>query len=360
MEPPLEELSTEELLKKRSELKALAIRANLQQTTQKTVLNSVYGSYGSPYFRFFDLRQAEAVTMVGQTIIRFVANSINEYLNKQFGTSRDYVIASDTDSVYLKLSIAVANMTNTDAIIEYLDKYCETELQEVIDNAFKKIGYVFNTQENVLAMKREAIAEYGIWTAKKRYLLWLHDNEGVRYDPPKLKTVGVEVVRSSTPKIARDHLKKAIEYFILRDEDSFYKLIETVEHEFMTRPFTDIASPRTCSKMDKYPILPNGAFSLKTPIQVKGSLIYNKLINERNLEQKYPLIREGEKIRFCYLKERNPLGCNVIAAPHILPTELNLEKFIDRREQFEKTFVAPLEKIIAYGNWSVHPNVTLF
>lgn len=335
------------------------ITQDLAQNTRKVNLNSCYGSFGNEHFRFFDVRQAEAVTMTGQMIIRYVANCVNDYLNQEFGTHTDYVLASDTDSIYVKLAPVVKNMSGKEAI-DYLDAYCEKEVQRVIDHAFHTIGTVFNTQENILAMKREAIAEHGVWTAKKRYLLWVHDNEGVRFDPPKLKTVGIEAVRSSTPKYARQVIKKALEYFIRDDRDGFYALLDEAERGYLTRPFEDIASPRSCNGMDTYPLLEGGQFTSGTPIQVKGSLVYNRHLEETQLAGRYPKIRDGEKIRFCYLKPQNPLRCNVIAAPNTLPAEWKLEQFLDRQEQFEKTLASPLEAVISHAGWSVRPVATLF
>lgn len=336
-----------------------SVQWGLQQNTRKINLNSCYGAFGNEHFRFFDVRQAEAVTMTGQMIIRYVADEVNAFLNSEFGTKTDYVLASDTDSIYVKLAPVVANMKTTEAI-DYLNTYCEKDLQLVIDKAFRTIGETFNTQENVLAMKREAIAEHGVWTAKKRYLLWVHDNEGVRYDPPKLKTVGIEAVRSSTPKYARQVIKKALEHFIRGDQDGFYALLDEAEQGYLTRPFEEIASPRSCNGMNDYPILPSGQFTSGTPIQVKGSLVYNRHLKDTHLDTRYPKIRDGEKIRFCYLKPQNPLRCNVIAAPNTLPPEWKLEQFLDRQEQFEKTLASPLEAIIACVNWTVRPTTTLF
>lgn len=336
-----------------------AVKWGLEQNTRKINLNSCYGAVGNEHFRFFDVRQAEAVTMTGQMIIRYVADCVNRHLNSEFGTNTDYVLASDTDSIYVKLAPVVENMS-TAAAVEYLDRYCDKDLQRVIDKAFRTIGHAFNTQENILAMKREAIAEHGVWTAKKRYLLWIHDNEGVRYDPPKLKTVGVEAVRSSTPKYARSVIKKALEYFIRGDQDAFYALLDEAEQGYLTRPFEEIASPRSCNGMRDYPLLENGQFTSGTPIQVKGSLVYNRHLETTHLDTRYPRIRDGEKIRFCYLKPQNPLRCNVIAAPNTLPAEWKLEPFLDRQEQFEKTLASPLEAIISSANWTIRPTVTLF
>ncbi len=331
----------------------------LKQNTIKVCLNSCYGAIGNEYHRFFDVRQAEAVTTTGQMIIRYVADTLNAYLNTEYGTDQDYTVASDTDSVYLRLANVTTNWP-ADTIVDQLDVFCETVLQPIIDAAFERIATAFNTPEHVLAMKREVIAEYGVWTAKKRYMLWVHDNEGLRYTTPKLKIKGLEVVQSSTPSYAREVVKAALVHFIKSNHDEFYDLLDRAETEFMARPFIDIASPRTCNGLDKYPILPSGAFAPKTPIQVRGALVYNRHLEATQLTRRYPTIRDGEKIRFCYLHPQNPLRSTVISAPHTLPTEWNLDQYLDRTTQFEKTVLAPLERVISCAGWPIKRTTTLF
>jgi DNA polymerase elongation subunit (family B) len=337
-----------------------ALQWGLQQTTRKLNLNSAYGAVGNQYHRFYDVRHAEAVTITGQLIIRYVAVQLNNFLNSQFGTKKDYVLASDTDSVYLTLEPVVTDSSQLSAtLVDVIDQYCNSQIQPIIDDSFENIHIKFNTLTQVLAMKREVIAEHGVWTAKKRYLLWVHDNEGVRYIPPKLKSVGIEAVRSSTPKYARDVIKGALEAFIRDDKNEFYNLLDTAEVEFGIRPFEDIASPRTCNGLDVYGIDANGVYTTKTPMHVRGALVYNQHLEATGLTKKYAIIRNGEKIKFCCLKPQNPLRTTVIAAPNKLPSEWKLEKFLDRMEQFQKTVLGPLEAIVQYAQWTVRPTVTL-
>lgn len=335
-----------------------SIMWGLQQNTRKINLNSCYGALGSEHHRFFDARHAEAVTLTGQVLIRHVARQVNAFLNAKFGTKTDYILASDTDSIYVKLAPIAKNVASSQ-IVDVVDAFCEQELQPVIDAAFNGIHTQFNTLENVMGMKREAIAEHGVWTAKKRYLLWVHDNEGVRFNPPKLKMTGIEAVRSSTPKYAREIIKHALECFIQGQRDEFYALLDDAEEGFLTRPFEDIASPRSVNGLDTYDP-GDGDFLPATPIHVKGALTYNRHLDATKLAQKYPKIRNSEKIRFCYLKPQNPLRCNVIAAPNTLPTEWNLERYLDRSLQFEKSVLSPLENIIQVAGWTIRPMATLF
>ncbi len=342
---------------KKKALKTEAAQWGMQQNIRKVGLNSCYGAVGNEHHRFFDVRHAEAVTATGQVIIRHMAHQLNEFLNKEFGTKKDYVLAIDTDSNYVTLAAVVAN-TPTSQIVDTLDRYCEEVLQPIIDGTFEQIHHTLGTLTNVLAMKREAIAEHGVWIKKKRYILWVHDNEGVRYDPPQLKMSGIEAVRSSTPKFARDVIKKALILFVKGERNAFYELIDDAEHQYMTRPFEDIAMPRGCNGLTKYAMITDDTFASKTPIQVKGALTYNMHLKRTGLDTKYPAIKEGEKIRFCYLKEPNPLKTTVIAAPNTLPAEWKLDPYLDRYTQLEKTLLDPLEKIVSLANWTIRPVAT--
>lgn len=334
-----------------------AMMWGLQQNVRKINLNSCYGSLGSEHHRFFDARHAEAVTTVGQVLIRYVARQVNAFLNAKFGTTTDYILGSDTDSIYVKLALVAKNVASS-RIVDVVDAFCETELQPVIDMTFQTIHDQFHTLDNVMGMKREAIAEHGVWTAKKRYLLWVHDQEGVRYNPPKLKMTGIEAVRSSTPKYAREIIKRALEFFIQNRRDEFYQLLGGAEAEFQIRPFEDIASPRGVNGLDTYDP-GDGDFLPATPIHVKGALTYNRHLKRTGLTEKYAKIRNTEKIRFCYLKPQNPLGSLVIAAPHTLPPEWKLEPYLDRHVQFEKTVLGPLEHVIKTAGWPIRPITTL-
>ena len=348
-------------LNEKHDLTNEAAKWGLEQNTIKVLLNSCYGGQGNNFSRWFDVRHAESITLTGQMIIRLVANRVNAFLSTEFGIKKDYVVGSDTDSVIITLSNLVGNMSaDTNSIVDFVDKFCEKKLQPIINKTFQDIHDKLNTQESILAMKREAIAEHGVWTAKKRYILWIHDNEGVRYNPPKLKITGIEAVRSSTPRYARVVIKQALEHFVKSDQDAFYALLDEARSEFDKRPFDDIASPRSVNGLSEYPLLQNGEFSSRTPIHVKGALIYNKLIDDNGLENKYPTIVSGQKIKFCYLKQQNPFKVNVIATPNKLPKELNIDKFLDRSEQFQKTIAQPLEGIIKYAGWPIKPTTTLF
>jgi DNA polymerase elongation subunit (family B) len=331
-------------------------------------LNSAYGALGNQYFRFFDVRQAEAITLSGQLSIRWIERRVNEYLNTILKTeSKDYVIASDTDSLYIAFDELVHRVFDkgeglppTDKIIKFLDNVAKEKLEPFIDKSYQDLATLMNAYDQKMCMKREAIADKGIWTAKKRYILNVYDNEGVRYHTPKLKMMGIETVKSSTPAVCRDALKKAITVIMNDDEQAIQSYIAEFRKEFKEMSFEDIAFPRSISDLSKYTVnskeleIPKG-----TPIHVRGGLLYNHLLKEHRLTKRYQTIKNGEKIKFCYLKSPNPVRQNVISALGTLPEQFGLSEYIDYDTQFEKTFLDPLKIILSSIGWSPEKRTTL-
>lgn len=343
---------------KRYEIEKTISRYNNLQLGKKVSLNSAYGALGNEYFRFYDIRQATAITTSGQLVIRWIENKLNEYLNKLLNTqNKDYVIASDTDSIYLCLDELVSRTiketnpsTDTKSIIKFLDKICETKIQSFIDKSYNDLAEYLNVISQKMQMKREAIADKGIWTAKKRYILNVYNNEGVEYAKPKLKVMGLEMVKSSTPSSCRKKLKEAIEVIINKDEASVIQFIEDYRKEFNKEDLSEIAFPRGVNGLDKFSDKTN-IYGKGCPIHVRGSLLYNNLIKTKKLDKKYPYIKEGEKIKYIYLKEPNMIRSNIIAFPQALPVEFDLHKYIDYDTQFEKSFVEPLKIILDSIGW---------
>lgn len=294
-------------------------------------------------------------------IIRYAEQEINKFLNTFLGSDAvDYVIASDTDSLFLKMEsvvntlISIKPSLTKDEIVTKLDTFAEKHIVPEFDRMFAHLAKCLGAQEDAMVMKREAIADAGIWTAKKRYILNVLDNEGVRYAKPKLKMMGIEAVKSSTPSSCRKAIIKAIELIVSKTETDVQTFIAEYRKEFNTLPFEDIAFPRSVSGLDKY------AKSQKSvPIHVRGALSYNDLIAAHNLENKYDTIHEGEKIKFCYLKEPNTIQSHVISAITVLPSEFKLNEYLDYSTQFEKAFIEPLRAILTVINWREEMTPTL-
>ena len=343
---------TEQKKGKTADTNKLAQYHNMQ-INLKIALNSAYGALGNQWFRFYDVRNAEAVSVAGQLSIRWAERAVNQYLNKILETENDdYVLASDTDSLYVTLDSLVqkVGLTDTDKIIEFMDKVCEGKIQNVIDGCYGEMAEYVNAFEQKMVMKREVLAEVGIWTGKKHYILNVHNSEGVQYDEPKLKIMGIEAIKSSTPEPCRNALKEAFKIMMNGTEDDVINYIEDFKIKFKTLPAEEVSFPRSVKGLAKYHDSAS-IYQKSTPIHVKGSLIYNKILQNKRLTRKYPKIQEGEKIKFAYLKEPNPTGDTVIAMLNALPDEFELKPYIDYEKQFSKSFLDPIIGILNVIGW---------
>jgi DNA polymerase elongation subunit (family B) len=340
------------------EIEKRVARFNNLQLAKKVSLNSAYGALGNQFFRFFDVRQASAITTAGQLSIRWIENKLNEYMNKLLKTEgEDYVIASDTDSIYLSLDKLVSKTivsqkphADKREIIRFMDKACEDRIQPFIDASYAELAEYVNAYAQKMQMKREALADKGIWTAKKRYILNVYNNEGVEYAKPKVKVMGLEMIKSSTPAYCRKIMWEAIDIVLNKSEHDMIDMIETYRAEFRTQNISDIAFPRGVNGLEKFSDA-QMIFGKGCPIHVRGALLYNSLIKRNKLEKIHPLINEGEKIKFIFLKEPNIIQSNIIAFPMALPKELGLEKYIDYDTQFEKSFLDPLRIVLDSIGW---------
>ncbi len=353
---------------KKNELEKKVARYNNLQLAKKVSLNSAYGALGSQYFRFYDLRMALAVTKAGQFSIRWIEKKINEYMNKLLGSKDvDYVIASDTDSIYLRLNELVLKVYGVDKVvtmpkqkvIEFMDRVCEQKLQPYIDKSFKELSDYMNAFDQKMQMKREGLADKGIWTAKKRYIMQIYNNEGVQYEEPDMKVMGLEMVKSSTPAAVREKMRICLDIIMKKTESDMHSFIEEFRNEFKKLPVEEISFPRGVNGMTEYADKV-ALYKKGTPIHVKGSLIYNQLLKEMNLEKRYPLIKGGEKIKFVYLRTPNPIKDTVISFPNRLPAEFQLQQYIDYEMQFEKTFIDPIKIILDCIDWSTEKTNSLF
>ena len=339
-------------------------RCNNIQMAKKTSLNSAYGAIGNQYFRYYKLANAEAITLSGQVSIRWIENKMNNYLNKILKTEdTDYVIASDTDSIYLNLGPLVDVIykdreKNAEGIVSFLDKICEEKFEPFIDQSYKELAEYLNAYDQKMFMKRENIADRGIWTAKKRYILNVWDSEGVRYEQPKLKVMGIESVKSSTPSSCRNMLKDAFKIMMSGTEDDVIDYIDGCRQKFRTLPPEEISFPRSVSDVQKYKSH-SDIYIKGTPIHVRGALLFNHYVKEKKLTNKYSLIQNGEKIKFCYLKKPNIIHENVLSFIQDYPVELGLDKYIDYDLQFNKAFLEPLKIILDAIGWSVEKTANL-
>ena len=336
-----------------------------QQMSIKILMNSLYGALGNKHFRYFNNHVAEAITTSGQLSIRWAENAINKEMNTALGTDdKDYVIAIDTDSLYVNMNEMVKKFNPKDPV-KFLDKICREHFEGVLEKSYAVLADKLKVMENRMEMSREVIANRGVWIAKKRYILNVHNNEGVQYAEPKMKMMGVDAVRSSTPQVCRDKFKKIFKVIIDEGEIATQRFIADFKKEWKQLPPESVSFPRGCNISKKKDGVPFTWADKKTiykkacPIHVRGALLYNHYIKQAGLDQKYEIIQNGEKIKFVYLKTPNSIKENVIAYANDLPKELDLHRFIDYNKQYEKAFVDPIKHLLDALNWDVEPVATL-
>ena len=337
---------------KQSQLLNTISRLKNKQMALKIALNSAYGAMGNQYFRFYDIRIAEAVTYGGQLSIRWIEVALNKYMNELLKTEDvDYVLASDTDSVYLTFDALIDKLKPKDPV-KFLDTICSETIEKFISGKYQELADYTNAYEQKMVMKREVIADKGIWTAKKRYILNVHNSEGVQYAEPKLKMMGIEAVKSSTPQVCRDKIKDALKLIISGTEKDLNTFIQDFRKEWLELKPDMIAFPRSCNGLSKW-ATSNGIFKKGCPMHVKGALLYNFQLKDKKLLKKYPEIMDGEKVKFVYLKNPNPFQANVFTFLTECPTELDVKKYVDYEKQFEKSYVEPLKFITESIGWMI-------
>lgn len=363
-----QEKENEKNPEKKREIEKKVAKFNNLQLAKKVSLNSAYGALGSQYFRFYDLRMALGVTKAGQLSIRWIEKKINQYMNKLLSTDNvDYVVASDTDSIYLRLEELVNKVYGVDKVvslpkqkvIDFMDRICEQKIQPFIDKSFKELADYVHAYEQKMQMKREALADKGIWTAKKRYIMHVYNNEGVQYEEPDMKVMGLEMVKSSTPAPVREKMKDCLDIIMKKTESDMHSFIANFREEFKKLPVEEISFPRGVNGLteyaDKVSLHKKG-----TPFHVRGALLYNHYLKEKGLDKKYPYIKDGEKIKFTYLKQPNPFKDYVVSFSNRLPVEFELQTYIDYETQFEKTFLDPIKIVLDCIGWTTEKTNSLF
>ena len=357
-------------LDKSEENKNAIARNHNMQIARKYQLNSVYGALSNEFFRWYDDKLAESITLSGQLATRWIEREMNKYLNKLLKTNgEDYVIACDTDSMYITLDKLVSHLgdakPSTRETVQIIDKFCQDKLEPYINDCYERLGEYVNAFAQKMYMKREAIANKAIWTAKKRYIMNVWNNEGVSYNEPKLKIKGMEAVKSSTPSSCRDNIKKCIKIIMDDTEEATQEFIQQFRKEFTNLPFEEIAFPRGCKlnhdvkDVESVRRVPYRLDDKGLPINVRAALLYNNMLKEKKLDQRFPMVQDGDKIKFCYMKLPNPTRENVFGCPGTLPRQLGMEQYIDYDVQFDKAFVEPIKTILDAIGWQVEKTATL-
>lgn len=335
--------------------KTIASVNEARSASYKVLANSLYGALSNQYFFLLDYRLAEGITLTGQYIIKTTQKSLNNYLNKTLGTTNvDYVIAIDTDSCYITLNPLVQKFfpnKSKEEIVDLIDKICKEKITPAINAGCQEIVRYTNAFDSRLEFKREVIADAALWTAKKRYAMNMYDKEGVRYKEPKLKIMGLEVVRSTTPALGRKYLKEAIKIILTGTQHDLHEFVENTEKEMLEMTTDQLALPKGCNNLAKY-TSQSTIYEKGTPQHVKGALLYNHYVVKKGVQNKYPLIREGDKVRVIHLMKPNPLMAESFAYLTELPKEFDLDRFVDRESMIETVFLTPLQRLLDARGWT--------
>ena len=342
-------------------LKEIARLNNLQMAV-KIAINSAYGAFANTWFRYSDVRIAESITLSGQLSIRWIANKLNVLINKTMKTDNvDRVVLIDTDSVVLTLEDLVEKFCvgkDTEQRIRYMDKIAEEIIQPYLDKSYQELADKMNAYEQKMVMKRENLVDVMISTAKKRYVMNVHNSEGVQYKTPKLKIMGMDMVKSSTPAVVRTQLKDSLKVVLHGTQDDLQAYVRDFKAKFRDYTAREIAFPRGVSNIAQY-VCPTSIYKKATPIHVRGAILYNYHLKRLGLDKKYPAIREGDKIRFVYLKPNNPFCENVISFIDKIPPEFGLDSYVNYDIMFEKAFQDSVQNVVGALGWHAESVPTL-
>lgn len=269
----------------------------------------------------------------------------------------DYVIAIDTDSVYINFGPMIKKL-NPKEPVKFLDKVCEEHFTPVIDAAYQELFEKQNAYLPRMQMAREVIADRGIWTGKKHYILNVHNSEGVQYTEPQLKIMGIEAIKSSTPEVCREKMKELFKTIMNGSESDVQKYIKQFKREFRKLSPHEVAMPRGVTSVREYEDK-NTIYKKGTPQNSRAAIMYNYRVKQLGLDKRLELITDGSKMKFVHLKLPNPIKENVVGFVGYMPEELGLHEYIDYNTQFEKTFVDPMKSVLEAIGWSVEERVSL-
>lgn len=358
----LSSMSTEMLLERLKFLEPNVRSLDVKQKAVKVLANALYGITANQHFSGYDPDLAEAITLTGQLALRTSARIIDTFMNKVCGSvDEKFVYYGDTDSTYITFNKFVEKFCkgmSDHEKVNYLEKFVRDVLQKELDVKLGELASKLGAPKSTLDMKLECIGPASIQLAKKKYAFDILYSEGVRYEEPKMKVMGMEIVRSSTPSIIKDKLKKSVKMALSSDEKTLQAYIAEVKESFMGYSVEDISFPRGCNGLATYRDT-NNIYKGGCPKHVRAALLYNHYLKKNGLEDKYPLIGEGDKIRFVSLKKPNPIHEDVIGFPAKLPVEFDLHKYIDYDTQFEKSFLKPLESILNAVDWKAEYQISL-
>lgn len=335
-----------------------------RQLVQKILLNSLYGVLGLPAFRFYDVDNATAVTTTGQTVIKSTADMTNIKYNKELGTpDADSNIYIDTDSVFFSAAPLLDKRKpgwkdNDQETIAGFVNDIAGEVQDYLNNFYDILGKkIFNIDKHRFEIKKEFVSKAGIWIAKKRYAQWIISDNGVAVD--KLDVKGLDVVRSSYPAAFRSFMSEVLIEILRGDtEEQLTDKIYNFKNDLVNMDVVKIAKAGAVKNLSKY--MPKKKdqtamfqFPSGCPAHVKASIAYNQLLKHWKLDNQYAPLRDGDKIKWVYLKQ-NPYGLDAVALNgYDDPKEIMdlVTTYINYDKIFERELLKKLEDFYGALNW---------
>jgi DNA polymerase elongation subunit (family B) len=337
--------------KEHYELEKLISQLDSNQLAIKILMNGLYGAMTNAWFRYYDPRIGEAITMTGQLTVRLAEQRVNERLNSILEPKDDYIIAIDTDSIYLNVGKVLSRIKPPTDNYEFCKEFSEKTITPMLKECFVELCNIMHGYENKMNMKLEKISNKAIWVAKKRYVLNVLYNEGVEYDKPKISVTGLDSKKSSTPKVCRTLIEKTLTMILNEDEKTVQAFVKEAKQNFRSLSPEMVASPRSVSDVDKY--MSGNTYIKGTPINARGAILYNQLLKDKNVDKIYETIKNGDKIKYIYLKLPNKIKENVIAFKEDMPKEFELHDYIDYDLQFYKSYERPIEQILNAIGWQI-------
>jgi DNA polymerase elongation subunit (family B) len=351
---------------------------NRRQHAYKIKLNDVYGCYAINGWRYTDGHKiiSKAITLTGQRLLQESIKNMNEYLNTQLETlNKDYVITSDTDSLFIQVKdLVLKRYPNTSTKEEYINAVLElaNELQKIANKFISNfVETAFNVKErpHYFELKQEVVIERGYFAGKRRYAMLVVNKEGVTTE--EMIMMGLDLMKSNmTPmyrKFGEDLLQQIM--FGTSKKEIDKKIIDFKKY-VKNIPIIDIAKPTGVKQIKSYierkPALGEifSTLKLKAPINTKAACWYNDLLRFKKLDKQYPCFTEGDKMKYIQLKN-NPFKIDVIGLTGNDPDFINefIEQYADRELGFEATLMNKLRGIYSDLGWEfvdLHENAGKF
>tara|TARA_B100001093_G_C26852649_1_gene1025828 strand:- start:2182 stop:4710 length:2529 start_codon:yes stop_codon:yes gene_type:complete len=338
------------------------------QYTTKILLNSMYGVLGNKTFRFFDIDNAEAVTLTGQQLIKATGEFGSKFYNDELGTDNiDYCIYTDTDSVFFSAKPIIEKRYPN---IDHDDKVAMTEailpvaeeVQEFINRMYDLYATrIHNVSTHRFDIKQELISKAGIWIAKKRYAQWVINQEGHPVD--KLDVKGIDVVRSNFPTAMRKFLADVLQSILEnKTQHTLDEMVLDFKEDMKSMDIGDIAKSTGVKDIEKHIFKDEGIIELSkgAPAHVKAAAAYNNMLRRTNNTQ-LGEIRSGDKIKWVYLRN-NKFGLGAIAFKNYDDPDEILEfikKYINYEMIFTRELHNKLEAFYSAMKWGEVPTQSM-